>query len=55
MLFSRKRRAEIAHILRSIANKIDDSINDDIKMYQTIFDINGNDVGRYAIKETENT
>lgn len=40
---------EIARILRDIANKVESSgVNWN---YKTIFDSNGNDIGRYAEKE----
>jgi len=42
---------EIACILRLIAEKINNRTDEDLSKYKTIFDINGNDVGRYAIKE----
>jgi hypothetical protein len=44
---------ELAKILRHIADNIDScNGNDDqnIAYYQTVFDVNGNDVGRYALK-----
>jgi hypothetical protein len=40
---------ELARILREIADKIESGAQYDFS--QTIRDINGNDVGRYAIKE----
>lgn len=40
---------ELARILREIAQKIEDGY--DYDKFQTIRDINGNDVGRYAIKD----
>lgn len=40
---------ELARILREIAKKIEDGY--DYDKFQTIRDINGNDVGRYAIKD----
>ena len=48
-LADERTRVELARILRRIANDIEDG--KDISMYQTIFDINGNDVGRYALKD----
>lgn len=42
-------RPEIARILRDIANRVESG--DDYHHYRTIFDINGNDVGRFALKE----
>lgn len=41
--------SEIPRILRKIADDID--AGKDIAMFQTIFDVNGNDVGRYALKD----
>ena len=41
---------ELARILREIADQIEAGRQYDF--FQTIRDINGNDVGRYAIKET---
>ena len=40
--------SELARILRAIADKIDNG--QDYRMFQTILDVNGNDVGRYALK-----
>jgi hypothetical protein len=42
---------EVARILRDIAAKIDSNMASGC--YQTIFDINGNDVGRYRLKREE--
>ena len=42
--------SELARILREIADRIDNGI--DYGWYQTIRDVNGNDVGRYALKPT---
>ena len=39
---------EIARILRAIANHVGE--HKMINMFQTIFDKNGNDVGRFALK-----
>jgi hypothetical protein len=39
---------ETARILREIAKRLDQG--DDFAMYRTIFDANGNDVGRAAFK-----
>ena len=39
---------ELARILRGIADDISNGREYD--MFQTIFDANGNDVGRYALK-----
>ena len=44
---------EIARILKHIADKLERDPELDINYYQTIIDINGNDVGRYAIKSKE--
>ena len=41
---------ELARILREIADQIEAGRQYDF--FQTIRDINGNDVGRYALKET---
>lgn len=41
-------RTEIARILREIAREIE--TGGEIRWYQTIFDANGNDIGRYAHK-----
>jgi hypothetical protein len=43
---------ELAVILRKIADQIEAG-DRDIHCYQTIFDTNGNDVGRYALKTDE--
>jgi hypothetical protein len=40
---------EVARILRSIANKLDE--RDGYDKYQTILDVNGNDVGRWRLGE----
>jgi hypothetical protein len=40
---------ELPRILRKIASDIEDGR--DIGHFQTILDANGNDVGRYALKE----
>lgn len=50
---------ELARILRSIADRLDTVEGEDytdqhggwIKHYQTVLDSNGNDVGRYAVKD----
>lgn len=44
-------RDELAGLLQSVALKI--LSGDDLGMYQTIFDSNGNDVGRYAVKDID--
>ena len=41
-------RVEIARILRAIADKIEQG--EDYTFFTTIFDRNGNSVGRYAVK-----
>ena len=43
--------AELARILRHTAAYIENGGDHYIGVYQTIHDINGNDVGRYAVKE----
>ena len=43
-----EKAAECARILRNIAANLDDW--DGTQQYQTIFDMNGNDVGRYRLK-----
>lgn len=43
------RDMEVARILRRIADKLENG-DSCIESYQTVFDANGNDVGRYAIK-----
>lgn len=40
---------ELPRILRGIAADIE--ADKDIGFFQTIFDVNGNDVGRYALKD----
>lgn len=40
---------ELPRILRKVAQDIESGL--DISHFQTIFDANGNDVGRYALKE----
>jgi hypothetical protein len=53
--FQQSPETEIARILRDVADRIEHSTKFDLSMYRTIRDINGNDVGRYAIKpESEN-
>ncbi len=39
---------ELARIMRKIADTIE--AGDDIGQFLTIFDVNGNDVGRFALK-----
>ncbi len=49
-------RPELAVILRKIADDLTAGFmrgDDDYRWYQTIFDGNGNDVGRYALKPVE--
>jgi hypothetical protein len=41
-------QAELARILRGIAARLE--AGEDVYYFQTIFDINGNDVGRFALK-----
>lgn len=40
---------ELARILREIADQIEGGVN--YAWFKTILDVNGNDVGRYAMKE----
>lgn len=42
---------ELARILRAIAERIE--AGEELSHYLTIFDANGNDVGRYALKDEE--
>lgn len=42
---------EIARILRDISHRIESGM--DLSSYRTLFDINGNDVGRVALKERD--
>jgi ethanolamine utilization cobalamin adenosyltransferase len=42
---------DIADTLKMISDIIRDKDLTDLMMYKTIFDLNGNDVGRYAIKD----
>jgi hypothetical protein len=42
---------ELARILREIADKIE--AGQDYATYKTVFDVNGNDVGRYARKNDD--
>lgn len=51
--FDECRDQEIARILRNIADNIEN--NGCSGFYQTIYDINGNDVGRYALKNDDGT
>lgn len=46
------REHEIVRILREVANQIEDGAVD-IEYFQTIRDINGNDVGRFALKPSD--
>lgn len=39
---------ELARILRLVADKIEQG--EDYSMFRTIFDVNGNDVGRWALR-----
>lgn len=43
--------SELARILREIADQLDNGV--DYGWFKTIRDINGNDVGRYALKEVK--
>jgi hypothetical protein len=45
------RNMETARILRKIADRLE--AGEDFLFYQTLFDINGNDVGRAAFKTPE--
>lgn len=49
--FDGARDTEVARILRSVANRLD--AGEDFSHYLTLFDANGNDVGRAAFKEEE--
>jgi len=40
---------EIARILRAVADRVEKG--EDCSHYLTIFDVNGNDVGRFALKQ----
>lgn len=42
---------EVARILRAIAARVEDW--DGYDKYQTVFDINGNDVGRWRLGEVD--
>ncbi len=50
--FENDREQETARILRKIADDLD-SHADDFSMYRTLFDFNGNDLGRAAFKDNE--
>jgi hypothetical protein len=52
--FEQSPSIEIARILRDIADRIEHSTKFDLSYYRTIRDLNGNDIGRYAIKPNEN-
>jgi hypothetical protein len=41
--------SEIARLLHKIAERVESG--EDISHYLTIFDVNGNDVGRFALKD----
>jgi hypothetical protein len=45
--FSPEPEPEVARILRVIADKLEE--NPGYPMYQTVFDVNGNDVGRFRL------
>lgn len=49
--FEDNERAEIARILRKVADRVESPT--DISHYLTIFDANGNDIGRFALKGDE--
>jgi hypothetical protein len=42
-------RGELARILRKTADHVEGG--GEIEFFQTIFDLNGNDVGRFALKD----
>jgi len=42
---------ELARILRAIADRVESG--EDLSHYLTVFDVNGNDVGRFALKEED--
>lgn len=42
---------ELARILREVATRLEDG--DTYGGYRTVFDVNGNDVGRFALKNTQ--
>lgn len=44
-------RGEIARILRQIADKVE--AGEECHHHRTIFDVNGNDVGRFVLKDME--
>lgn len=44
-------RPELARILRAVAQLVEDG--EHIGHYLTVFDVNGNDVGRFAIKNED--
>jgi hypothetical protein len=41
-------RPELVAVLRHVANEIERG--EDIRFFRTIYDCNGNDIGRYALK-----
>lgn len=45
--------AELARILRVIADRVEREHPVEYDMFQTILDINGNDVGRFALKPAD--
>lgn len=45
-------RPELARLLREIAARVETS-HQEIYWFQTILDVNGNDVGRFAIKPVD--
>ena len=46
--FITDRGAEVSRLLRSVADRIESG--EDFSHYRTLFDLNGNDVGRAAFK-----
>lgn len=51
--FSPDAEPEVARILRVIADKLEE--NPGYPMYQTVFDVNGNDVGRFRLPREFNS
>lgn len=45
---------ELARILRETADKLEEK-RDECRWFQTIYDINGNDIGRFALKHGDYT
>lgn len=50
--FSEDMNNEIARILRKIADKVEAS-GKSIYWYQDIFDVNGNNIGQFAVKDDD--